>query len=219
MVTNRCDCLRSGRRLPPDLSNVYIYMYNSCWWWKLLTGWLVTLVIIFMYTMIYIYVYVCICFVHFGSMGGFVEGQLYFQAIRIFSSCIYSSFFAMVGPGCCKSSLWDMSLIFPYIRKCFKTGAWNFLKLHTSTVYTYISYMYMFHPPLIGPPYSFGKHVHGYFSTIYLYEGICWNHTTNNVFIYIHMCKHCTAPVPSRWHETASPGPQFKAPAFVRAGQ
>ena len=22
-----------------------------------------------------------------------------------------------------KSSLWDMSLIFPYIRKCFKTGA------------------------------------------------------------------------------------------------
>ena len=61
-------------------------------------------------------------------------------------------------------------------------------------LYIHIYHIYMFHPPLIGPPYSFGKHVHGYFSTIYLYEGICWNHTTNNVSIYIYTCVNIALP-------------------------
>ena len=53
----------------------------------------------------------------------------------------------------------------------------------------------MFHPPLIGPPYSFGKHVHGYFSTIYLYEGNMLE-SQNQQCIYIYIYTYVNIALP-----------------------
>ena len=87
-------------------------------------------------------------------------------------------------------------------------------------------YIHIYHicicfiPLWLGPHIALGNMYMGISQQyIYMREYVGITQPTMYLYIYIHMCKHCTAPVPSRWHETASPGPQFKAPAFVRAGQ